>query len=45
MGRLGSIQKGGRSREEWKAWIAAEVRPILHRVLATCEEGRVLASR
>ncbi|MEO5374694.1 MAG: methionine synthase [Alphaproteobacteria bacterium] len=36
------FKKAGRSLEEWKAWAATEVRPILHRVLATCEAEGVL---
>ncbi len=33
---------GGRTREQWKEWAASAIRPILRRLLRTCEEQDIL---
>ena len=35
-------KKQGRTRQAWKEWAAREVRPILHRLMETCEEQDIL---
>ncbi|KAF0111116.1 MAG: 5-methyltetrahydrofolate--homocysteine methyltransferase [Rhodospirillaceae bacterium] len=39
------FRKAGKSREEWRAWAAAEVRPVLNRLLALCEAESLLEPR
>ncbi|KJS42247.1 MAG: methionine synthase [Rhodospirillaceae bacterium BRH_c57] len=36
------FKKAGRSREEWKAWVQAELRPILNRMLDLVEKEAIL---
>jgi len=36
------FKKQGKSREEWRDWAAREVKPILTRMLKTCEEEDIL---
>ncbi len=35
-------KKQGRTRQAWKEWASREVRPILHRLMETCEEQDIL---
>ncbi len=36
------FKKAGRSRDQWKAWADAEVRPILHDLVRTCDADDIL---
>lgn len=36
------FRKSGRSREEFRSWAETELRPVLRRMLALCDDGNIL---